>query len=747
MKNFISFSIFFILVFPLFAQPGWHWQNPLPQGNPLYGINFLKDYGWAVGPKGTAIHTTDGGATWQLIDLGISETLNAVYMHDDMMAFMVGDNGLIKLVIERENGFEITHYPRSTSEDLHSVTSIISDNPDACPWAVGEKGTILRSNDFWYTWEDQSIPFNNTIYSIDNISCAEAWASGPDGLVLYTSNSGESWSYRNVPTTWDLFSVHVGNFDNIRVVGQQSTIWQSADKGANWEKEHEESGYNLNDVINIDENVAYAVGDQGKIVETANNGNLWELKNSGTTATLYDVEDQWAHDQIWVSGHYGVILKNSGAGTDFEMQTKGYLGFLHDVEFVNDSIGWAVGGDLVELGGTSAGIILQTKDGGKNWEVQHNLTNQLTAVDFINENEGWVVGRDGTIKHTINGGNSWATQSSPIGGYLTGVCFVDENNGWIVSRSNWGEIIHTSNGGSTWAKQTNPSANPLHGLFIINANKGWAVGLDSTIIRTVDGGLNWEPKVLNISNNYRFASVFFIDEMKGWAAGLHGRILVTEDGGVTWKEINTGVSESLNSVFFIDHNNGWAAGDQGTILRSVNGGKTWFRQRTGVSTNYISSVCFTDHFKGWAVGEGGTIIQTKNGGFSHEQGTFWVEGLGLPIIENEETKSSIEVDVSEMIRNEYILTGLEVRIDSILHPRASDLEITLSHNGVTAALANHVSDQGENFLWTRFTDQAAMLITDGIAPFSGDHHSVQSLDVFNGLDPNGIWTLSLIPEH
>lgn len=147
--SFLAVLLFFSSI--IFAQPGWHWQNPLPQGNPLYSINFLRDYGWAVGPKGAAVHTLDGGLTWQLVDLGIKENINSVYMHDDLMAFMAGDNGLLKLVIECENGFEITHYPYSTSEDLHSGTSFVNDEVSGCPWAVGENGTILRSNDFWYS--------------------------------------------------------------------------------------------------------------------------------------------------------------------------------------------------------------------------------------------------------------------------------------------------------------------------------------------------------------------------------------------------------------------------------------------------------------------------------------------------------------------------------------------------------------------------------------------------------------------
>lgn len=41
---------------------GWVWQNPLPQGNPLYSIHFAKDKqnGFAVGSDNTILRTRDG---------------------------------------------------------------------------------------------------------------------------------------------------------------------------------------------------------------------------------------------------------------------------------------------------------------------------------------------------------------------------------------------------------------------------------------------------------------------------------------------------------------------------------------------------------------------------------------------------------------------------------------------------------------------------------------------------------------
>jgi photosystem II stability/assembly factor-like uncharacterized protein/subtilisin-like proprotein convertase family protein len=749
MKNLILIFKFLFVISMLNAQSGWHWQNPLPQGNPLNCIHFNAHMGWAVGENGTALHMKDYGEPWELVNLGTDENLNGVYMHDDLMAFMVGDNGLLLFVMYHQNTdtYEVKKLNSNTDMDLYSVTSDIN----GCPWVSGDEGTVLRSNDFGETWEEQSVNFGYELYQLGNIECTEAWVVGRDGSVIYTYNAGNSWSYRSVPTSLDLLSVHVGTFENIRVSGQNGNIWHTADKGLNWEQEYEEAGYQLYDIINIGLNAAYAVGTDSKILETFDYGETWT--EPGTDVTLYDtplfsVTNRWGENSIYVAGYYGVILRNSGIETEFELQTEGQLKWLHAVDFANDSVGWAVGGQFTDTGtGTSKGVVLGTTDGGQTWELLLLPSSLLSSVDFINENEGWAVGRDGKIFHATGGGSNWNIQESPISGLLTGVSFVDEDNGWIVSRDNWGEIIHTSNGGSTWTEQTNPSAKPLHDVFFINANKGWAVGMDTTIIRTTDGGQNWSQVSPNVATGARYSSVFFIDEMKGWVVGTNGRIVLTEDGGITWQEAESNTTASLESVFFIDQNNGWAVGDQGAILRSVDGGYHWFWQRSGVSNNYLTSIHFSDALKGWIVGEGGTIIYTTNGGFSHDYGTFWVDLLGLPIFDNQETTSTIEVNVSDYLRDEYYLTGLEIYIDSIMHPRVSDLEITLTHKDITETIVYHVTDQGSNFLWTKLTDNASKMITDGTAPFSGDHKPYQPLAAFNGMDPNGEWTLSIFDSE
>jgi len=69
----------------------WQWQNPLPQGNWLNDVMFVNETtGWAVGDRGTIIHTTDGGQSWTWQESGVSSSLEAVYFRDDMLGFVIG---------------------------------------------------------------------------------------------------------------------------------------------------------------------------------------------------------------------------------------------------------------------------------------------------------------------------------------------------------------------------------------------------------------------------------------------------------------------------------------------------------------------------------------------------------------------------------------------------------------------------------------------------------------------------------
>ena len=86
------------------------------------------------------------------------------------------------------------------------------------------------------------------------------------------------------------------------------------------------------------------------------------------------------------------------------------------------------------------------------------------------------------------------------------------------------------------------------------------------------------PNKLKTEESGYFRSVYFLNADTGWVVGKFGLILKTTDGGVNWNPQSSETSNYLRSIYFIDNKVAWAAGWFGTILKTTNGGLKWDHQ-------------------------------------------------------------------------------------------------------------------------------------------------------------------------
>jgi photosystem II stability/assembly factor-like uncharacterized protein len=238
-----------------------------------------------------------------------------------------------------------------------------------------------------------------------------------------------------------------------------------------------------------------------------------------------------------------------------------------DVYFTDRTHGWAVG-----AGGTT---ILHTTDAGKSWHIQLDGGGEgtaLNAVFFIDENVGWAVG--GLVLKTTNGGETWIDITDQFPVYYSfssipaeDVFFVNEQHGWIVKDG--GEIFHTTDGGQSWQQQSVGKNKWLTSVYFKDEQHGFITGNWGTILETTDGGEHWFGK---FDENYDwFNSITFVNDTLGFVVGRHqdnnnGAILQTADGGHTWTYLEDITSTHLFSVSS-QGDRCWAAGEYGTILR------------------------------------------------------------------------------------------------------------------------------------------------------------------------------------
>ena len=132
----------------------WVWQNPLPQGNPLYSIHFLadKERGFAVGADNTILATTDGGFTWRPQFAPSDVNFSDVFVRNKHNAFIVGARGTV--LFTDNSGKEWAQVPVDTRDHLTSITLAVPCLTTG--WITGTYGRVLKTADGGQTWKSQT---------------------------------------------------------------------------------------------------------------------------------------------------------------------------------------------------------------------------------------------------------------------------------------------------------------------------------------------------------------------------------------------------------------------------------------------------------------------------------------------------------------------------------------------------------------------------------------------------------------
>jgi hypothetical protein len=118
--------------------------------------------GWAVGKKGTILHTEDSGSTWKNQAGGIRSDADSV-------AFIT---------------------PRSG-------------------WVVGEGGVILHTEDGGRTWRLQASGTRAQLVEVNFVTPQSGWVVGHGGTILHTEDGGSTWRQQKSGTDADLQSVGI----------------------------------------------------------------------------------------------------------------------------------------------------------------------------------------------------------------------------------------------------------------------------------------------------------------------------------------------------------------------------------------------------------------------------------------------------------------------------------------------------------------------------------------------------------
>lgn len=472
----------------------------------VVAMHFVNDdLGWAGTESGKIARTTDGGHTWTEQTSGTTNAIVAMHFVNDTLGF-----------------------------------------------AAATGAVLLRTTDGGATWTSLTTPITGNMRGIHFFDPLNGLAVGLGGQIIRTTDGGDTWTEQPSPTTNSLLGLFVRG-DLLIAAGNWGTVMRSTDGGDSWTAQTTDQ----QDLYHawIDPSGIGLVTGKGRVFRTVDNGASWQPVQIGTLHTVLN-KVSFGTDQFGAAaGHLtmggvekGAIRTVDGGRTWTNIPTMGNVDWL-GIHLRADGTGW-IGGSEGATKSTTDFFATSTFHPGPEMAIRcawaFDANTAIMGGGYIN----------GGCYHTANAGQSWA--QSPTGTPLD-LWFVNDTLGFCGGEG--GAIQRTTDGGLTWESLDEPSFAQINSVFFLNDTLGWFAGQGGG--RTTDGGDTW---TLMPGLPQYTMSIFFTDPDTGYAVSISGFVLRTTNGGTDWEEVVPALFDvTLGDAQLVD----------GTIVAVGESGDVW----------------------------------------------------------------------------------------------------------------------------------------------------------------------------
>lgn len=432
------------------------------------------------------------GTAWSTMTSGTTQTLNAVWVESQTVAWAAGNNGTVLRLAT-------STWSRETTNSTQTLNGVWGG--DNVVYAVGANSEVLRR--VGSTWARLTVPSSELLYGVHGQSATDVVIVGSNGTLLRWN--GTTWSvlsvgglagnlYQvsgsaanggrryvvgdggvaqldgttatlvNTPYAPQLFGISVDAAGTAWTSGERGAVLRSADAGGTpWTTNNLVP--DLLDVWSTAANNAWAVGEFGFVYRW--NGATWTRQQTPTVAALLTVWAVGAND-AFAGGEDGVMLRWNGTTWS-------------RVDFPSTSTVSALWGTAANnvYATTSAGDIFRFN--GTTWTLSATASGPLWSIFGASANDVYVAGENGVILRLT--GATWTALPAPPAGTLTGVWLTGSTSVYVsglTSTSTAGVALRYN--GSSW-NSLQPSAPPLTAMWGLTESDLFATGDAGTLLR------------------------------------------------------------------------------------------------------------------------------------------------------------------------------------------------------------------------------------------------------------------------
>lgn len=451
--------------------------------------------------------STDGGATWRLVNAGDSSMFWWGVQH-------LAIHGNLALATTKAGVFISTDAGETWTEGPSGLP------PYATCLAIQKTKMFVIEFNTIYVSADSGKTFNDL--DADLPYSAGCNLIIPDGDMLYagtmvgfyaSADAGVHWEERvtNLPIDSYINAMTITPTDVF--IGTTKNIFQSVDRGKNWMvKNQDVNRIDVKAMVSIEDRLL--TGSMSGILVSDDLAGSWVPKNDGVPVGQ-SVRTFAASDSVVIAGTETELLISSDKGENWEIKSAGFPSWMSpfEVRFYNGSFYLSIYADLYT-----------SSDNGRNWtNIKGDLPPQTVIYSIGFHNTALFINTytDGIYK-SVNNGVNWSQVNTGLPLPV-----------WMDHFATVGDIVF--------------------------------VATDKGLYKTTDDGLNWSPAPGIPQDKIQCVSAIGKDIL----VSTDQDVYFSNDNGNSWRSVKDGLPDPSVHAFMLKEKTVYAATYQGVWYRSL----------------------------------------------------------------------------------------------------------------------------------------------------------------------------------